>query len=128
MLRKSLTAITAEAKSRSDADDALDGKISALSGTELAHFANLDNKIAEETTRATAAEGALTARFDFLTTNVDSKKMDSLAEIVNKMNSVGIDVYTRLVTIEAALESLRGSALYASPPAGSYSSDVAPSL
>ena len=52
-------------------------------------------------------------------------KMDSLAEIVNRMNNVGADVYLPLVTIEAALESLRGSALYASPrdPANSYTPD-----
>jgi hypothetical protein len=122
------SAISAEAKSRSDADAVLDGKISALTETELTHFMYLDNKIALETTRAMSAESTLTSRVDFLTTNVDSKKMDSLAEIVNKMNSVGIDVYTRLVTIEAALESLRGSALYASAPAGSYSQDVPATL
>jgi hypothetical protein len=122
------SAISAEAKSRSDADAVLDGKISALTETELTHFMYLDNKIALETTRAMAAESSLSSRVDFLTTNVDSKKMDSLAEIVNKMNSVGIDVYTRLVTIEAALESLRGSALYASAPAGSYSQDVPATL
>ena len=78
--------------------------------------------------RALVAESSLSSRVDFLTTNVDTKKMDSLAEIVNKINSVGIDVYTRLVTIEAALESLRGSALYASAPASSYSADVPASL
>jgi hypothetical protein len=122
------SAISAEAKSRSDADVVLDGKISALSETELTHFMYLDNKIALESTRAMSAESTLSSRVDFLTTNVDSKKMDSLAEIVNKMNSVGIDVYTRLVTIEAALESLRGSALYASAPAGSYTQDVPATL
>jgi hypothetical protein len=122
------SAITAEAKTRSDADVALDGKITNLTGTELTHFMYLDNKIALETTRATATESVLTARVDFLTTNVDSKKMDSLAEIVNKMNNVGADVYLRLVTIEAALESLRGSALYASAPANSYSADVPATL
>jgi hypothetical protein len=122
------SAITTEAKSRSDADAVLDGKISALGETELTHFMYLDNKIALETTRAMTAESSLSSRVDFLTTNVDSKKMDSLAEIVNKMNSVGIDVYTRLVTIEAALESLRGSPLYASTPAGSYSQDVPATL
>lgn len=122
------SAISAEAKSRSDADTVLDGKISALGETELTHFMYLDNKIALETTRAMSAESTLSSRVDFLTTNVDSKKMDSLAEIVNKMNSVGIDVYTRLVTIESALESLRGSALYASAPAGSYSQDVPATL
>jgi hypothetical protein len=122
------SAITAEAKSRSDADAVLDGKISALSETELTHFMYLDNKNALETTRAMSAESSLSSRVDFLTTNVDAKKMDSLAEIVNKMNSVGIDVYTRLVTIEAALESPRGSALYASPPAVSYSQDVPETL
>jgi hypothetical protein len=46
--------------------------------------------------------------------------MDSLAEIVNKMNSTGVDFYTLLATIKAALENLRGSALYAQTPAGSY--------
>ena len=122
------SAVTAEAKSRSDADTVLDGKISALTETELTHFMYLDNKIALETTRAMSAESTLTSRVDFLTTNVDAKKMDSLAEIVNKLNSVGIDVYTRLVTIESALESLRGSALYASAPANSYSQDVPATL
>jgi len=122
------SAISAEAKTRGDADTVLDGKISALSETELTHFMYLDNKIALETTRAMSAESSLSSRVDFLTTNIDNKKMDSLAEIVNKMNSVGIDVYTRLVTIEAALESLRGSALYASPPAGSYTQDVPATL
>ena len=103
-------------------------KFSALSETELTHFMYLDNKIALETTRAMAAESSLSSRVDFLTTNVDSKKMDSLAEIVNKMNNTGADVYLRLVTIEAALESLRGSALYAASPVGSYSADVPASL
>ena len=38
--------------------------------------------------------------------------MDSLAEIVNKINTVGVDVYTRLARIEAVLEILRGSSIY----------------
>jgi hypothetical protein len=40
--------------------------------------------------------------------------MDSLAEIVNKVNAVGVDVYARLATIEVVLEQLRGSSIYGS--------------
>ncbi len=107
-------AVSDETKLRSDADTVLDGKISTLGTLEASHFSEVKALVDTEKNRALVAESSLSSRVDFLTTNVDTKKMDSLAEIVNKMNSVGIDVYTRLVTIEAALESLRGSALYAS--------------
>ena len=49
--------------------------------------------------------------------NVDAKKMDSLAEIVNKVNTVGVDVYTRLARIEEVLEILRGSSIYSAAQA-----------
>jgi hypothetical protein len=60
------------------------------------------------------ADIALGVRIDFITVNVDAKKMDSLAEIVNKVNTVGVDVYTRLARIEEVLvnEILRGSSIY----------------
>ena len=70
---------------------------------------------------------ALGARVDFITVNVDSKKMDSLAEIVGKMNSTGVDVYTRLATIEAVLAELRGSSIYGSAQSA-FVSDVPASL
>jgi hypothetical protein len=38
------SAISSEAKTRSDADIALDDKITALTNTEFTHFAYLDNK------------------------------------------------------------------------------------
>ena len=60
-------AVSDEAKLRSDADIVLDGKITTLGSTESTHFAYLDNKIAAETTRATAAESVVSARVDFLT-------------------------------------------------------------
>ncbi len=70
------SAITVEAKSRrADADLVLYGKISTLSGAESTHFAYLGNKIAEVSTRANAAEAALSGRIDLLTVNVDSKKI-----------------------------------------------------
>jgi hypothetical protein len=47
-----------------------------------------------------------------LTVNTDSKKLDSLAEMVKSVNSIGADVYTRLATIETVLMQLRGSPIY----------------
>jgi hypothetical protein len=64
---------------------------------------------------------------EFITVNVDAKKMDSLAEIVNKVNAVGVDVYARLATIEAVLEQLRGSSINGSAQA-SYVAGVPASL
>ena len=64
----------------------------------------------------------------FLILFINNSTLILTFKYVNKMNSVGIDVYTRLVTIESALESLRGSALYASAPAGSYTQDVPATL
>ncbi len=112
------SAISAEAKSCSDADLVLDGKISALSGVEATHFAYLEIKIAEEAKSRADADSASSGRIDFLTVHVDSKKMDSLSEIVNRMNSTGADVYlrlsipasSRLILVQSRFDALRQEA------------------
>jgi hypothetical protein len=98
-------AITAEAKTRSDADILLTTNLTAegvsRSEGDQSIIADYKAAVLVEKTRAEAAEAALGVRVDFITINVDAKKMDSLAEIVNKVNTVGVDVYARLATIEA---------------------------
>ena len=114
-------AITAEAKSRSDQDGVLlrlitaeeTARLSAVSGLSATTVSNLS---AEAKLRSDA-DIALGVRIDFITINVDAKKMDSLAEIVNKVNTVGVDVYTRLARIEEVLEILRGSSIYSAAQA-----------
>jgi hypothetical protein len=44
--------------------------------------------VSNEAKTARAPEVALGVRVDFITVNVDAKKMDSLAEIVHKVNAV----------------------------------------
>ena len=84
--------------------------ISALSATTVSN-------LSAEAKLRSDADIALTARVDFITVNLDSKKMDSLSEIVNKVNSVGVDVYTRLARIEEVLLQLRGSSIYSAAQA-----------
>jgi hypothetical protein len=106
------TAVSDEAKHRADADTVLDGKISSLSALESSHFTEVKALVDAEKSRAETAEGVLSGRISFLTANSDIKALDSLSEIVNRMNATGQDVYTRLATIELALETLRNQSLY----------------
>jgi hypothetical protein len=125
------TAITTELTARVAADasiiatQVLESK--RLDDADTANFNYLSTLVSNEAKTARAAEVALGARVDFITVNVDSKKMDSLAEIVGKMNSTGVDVYTRLATIEAVLAELRGSSIYGSAQSA-FVSDVPASL
>ena len=88
-------------------------RTTAVSGLSATTVSNLS---AEAKLRSDA-DIALGVRIDFITVNVDAKKMDSLAEIVNKVNTVGVDVYTRLARIEEVLEILRGSSIYSAAQA-----------
>ena len=113
---------SAEAKTRADADTALGVLISAevvdRQNNIVGVSSMLEGYITAEAKSRSDADIALSARVDFLTVNVDAKKMDSLSEIVNRMNATGADVYTRLATIEAVLEQLRGSSIYSGAQAG----------
>lgn len=106
------SAVSDEAKLRTDADTVLDNKISTLSTLEASHFAEVKALVDAEKSRAETAEGLLSGRISFLTANTDIKALDSLSEIVNRMNATGQDIYTRLATIELALETLRNASLY----------------
>ena len=96
-------------------------------GGAQSNYATLDGYIEAEKVVRAAADNALTARLDFLTINTDAKKLDSLAEIVNRMNATGVDVSTRLAGIEEVLEILRGSSIYSSARVA-FVSDVPASL
>ena len=124
-------AITAEAKSRSDQDVILlamiDSEQKARIAYDLSNATNTATNLSAEAKLRSDADIALNARVDFLVVNTDAKKLDSLAEIVGKMNSTGVDVYQRLATIEAVLAELRGSSIYSSAQAG-YVAGVPASL
>ena len=111
------TAITGEAKSRSDADLALgvrvDTEIARAQAAEVANFQTLDGYIATEQARAMTKENSLQSQVNFMIHNVDAKAMDSLSEIVGKLNSAGTDLYARVLYLESVVSTLRGEALYA---------------
>ena len=110
------TAIIAEQKVRGDADLIHTANILsegvARSEADTAIIADYKVAVAVEKGRAETAEVALGVRINFLTANSDVKALDSLSEIVNRMNATGLDVYQRLATIELALETLRNASLY----------------
>ena len=69
----------------------------------------------------------LSTRLDNLTVNLDSAKLDSLSEIVSRINATGQTVYERLSLLEDVVGILRNQALYAIPKSP-YSPDVPASL
>ncbi len=110
------SAISTEQKVRSDADIALDVKIGAettrATSVEVANFQLLDCFIATERTRAIAKENSLKTQLNFFVANVDPVGMDSLPEIVSKLNSAGSDLYQRVLHLESVVGNLRNNPLY----------------
>jgi hypothetical protein len=111
------SAITGEAKSRSDSDIALgvriNNEISRAQAAEVSNFQTLDGYIATEQARAMTKENSLQSQVNFIISNVDSKALDSLSEIVGKLNSAGTDLYARVLYLESVVGTLRVEALYA---------------
>ncbi len=50
------------------------------------HYQYFDNAIVQETARATARENSLQTQINFVVKNSDSKALDSLSEIVEKIS------------------------------------------
>ena len=57
-------------------------------------------------------ESLLTNQVNFMLANVDPAALDSLSEIVNKVNSSSVDLYNRVLYLEQVVSSLRGEQLY----------------
>ncbi len=53
----------------------------------MAHYQYFDNKIAEETARAMTKEHCLQTQINFIVNKSDSKALDSLSEIVDKITA-----------------------------------------
>ena len=111
------SAISGEAATRLSADNALgvriDNEITRATGAEVSNFQTLDGYINVEKNRAITKENSLQTQLNFFVANVDSVAMDSLAEIVSKLNSAGTDLYQRVLYLESVVSTLRGEALYA---------------
>ena len=122
---------TLESKIRSENDVALgvriDGEITRSTNAESSLFQTLDGGIQAESKVRFDADLALSNRINFLTMNTDQSKLDSLSEIVNRMNSSGSDIYSRLSLLEDVVGILRNQALY-SVPKGPYSVDIPPTV
>lgn len=122
---------TAEFKARSDADIAMDVKFVAeqkLRDADALFMKSEYNALVDAERVARLAEDVkLNARCDFIIHNTSPLALDSLSEIVNRMNSTSQSVYDRLKVLEDALESLRNQSLYAITPSP-FIPDVPPSL
>jgi len=114
------SSLSTETKRASDAESVLTSALSTeVSDRQSAIAAEQSARIANVTT--------LTERINFITHNTDEKALDSLKEIVEKVNSVGTDVYARLSVIETYLAVLMGvDTIYPIVPSG-FSSGTAPS-
>jgi hypothetical protein len=122
---------TAESKARSDADTAIDVKFVAEKKVrdDDAVFMKSEYKELVDAERAArlAEDVKLNARCDFIVHNTSPLALDSLSEIVNRMNSTSQSLYNRVKVLEDALESLRNQSLYAVAPSP-FVPDIAPSL
>lgn len=122
---------TAESKARSDADTAFDVKFVAEQKLRDADavFMKSEYKALVDAERVArlAEDVKLNGRCDFIIHNTSPLALDSLSEIVNRMNSTSQSVYDRLKVLEDALESLRNQSLYAIAPSP-FIPDVPPSL
>ena len=125
------TADSGEVATRLSADNALgvriDNEISRATSVEIANFQILDGYIATEQARAMTKENSLQNQVNFIIGNVDAKALDSLSELVSKLNSAGTDLYARVLFLESVVSSLRGEALYAATQAV-YVPGVAPAV
>ena len=101
-------AVAGEKKEREDADTVLNSRCDSLILLlDDEKKARLDGDLSLSTRC-----DVLNSRLNNLTVNTDPVRLDSLSEIVNRMNATGQDVYARLATIENALEMLRNASLY----------------
>lgn len=125
------TVVSAEAKSRADADDFLQAQVGGLWGGVQTVEADsktrdtaLDVKLGVESTRASGAEAVLQSnldaealtrsdeiqrlddRIDFITHNVDGAAIDSLSEIVAQFSQNGQGYASRLSYLEAVVSAL----------------------
>jgi len=125
------SAISGEVATRLSADNALgvriDNEISRASAAEVSNFQTLDGYIAAEQARAMTKENSLQNQVNFIIGNVDTKALDSLSELVSKLNSAGTDLYARVSFLESVVSSLRGEALYAAAQAV-YVPGIAPTI
>jgi len=67
---------------------------------------NLVTGAAAEVARAQAAEGKLSDRIDFITSNTNPSALDSLTEIVNNFNVNGASYASRLSYLEGVIQEL----------------------
>ena len=122
---------SAEAKTRGDADVALglriDGEAKTRGDNDSAEAKTRGDADVALGSRITTELGALSTRVDNLTVNLDGAKLDSLSEIVSRMNATGLDVYSRLALLEDIVGILRNNPIYAIAR-GPYVSDTPASL
>ena len=125
------TAVSAEAKSRADADDFLQAQVGGLWGglntieaDSKTRDTALDGKLTVERTRAIDAEAVVQAsvaaeeqerknevarldgRIDFITNNADGAAIDSLSELLSHFTQNGQGYASRLSYLEAVVSAL----------------------
>ena len=109
-----------ESKNRADADTASFVKFldEQKLRNEDAVFMKADYKsmVDAERVARVAEDVKINARCDFIIHNTSGSALDSLSEIVNRMNSTAQSLYDRVKVLEDTLESLRNQSLYATAP------------
>ena len=119
-----------ESKTRLDSDNALglliSNEVTDRQNNVVGVSNMLEGYILTEKTRAMLKESQLQNQINFFVANVDPVAMDSLAEIVSKLNSSGSDLYQRVLYLEQVISTLRGQELYATVQP-TYTPGIAPS-
>ena len=92
-------AISAEAKTREDADAAINESIAKLNAGTNEQFASLDQKIEEEINRAGEAEAALDGKISDIISNTDLTALDSFSEVEAGVNAGFAELKTMILDV-----------------------------
>jgi hypothetical protein len=98
-----LQTIEADSKTR---DTALDGKLGVERTRALDAEAVVQASVNAEAARALSAEGKLSDRIDFISSNTNPAALDSLTELVAHFNGNGAGYASRLEYLEAVVAAL----------------------
>lgn len=115
ILNEASTRIAADEKLTTDLNAEISSRIAdvnAVTSDLKTKYDAIDTAFGNFVAVATSRDEYLNQKCDFIMKNVDPAAIDSLAELVNRQNSVALGVYSRLQMLEDILSTLIGRPIY----------------
>jgi hypothetical protein len=115
IFNESVSRVAADEKLTTDLNAEIANRIAGVSAvtTDLkTKYEAIDTAFGNFVSVATSRDEYLNQKCDFIMKNVDPAAIDSLAELVNRQNSVALGVYSRLQMLEDIVSTLIGRPMY----------------